>query len=157
MDTAADRDRAGRDRAVVDCAAEAERNRDGVSDAPSPIDFVLLLFGVGLLLTIGTEFAYLIDSFGYRMNTVFKFYYQAWALVGSGSAFAAYYLIAGRETQHDRARCGGRRRRDRRRAWADLPGDGDPHDDGRVRLSLRWMRWTIRRALRPMIMPRSNG
>jgi YYY domain-containing protein len=64
-------------------------------DAPSPLDFVLLLFGVGLLLTIGTEFLYLIDSFGYRMNTVFKFYYQAWALWAVASAFAAFYLIAG--------------------------------------------------------------
>ncbi len=64
-------------------------------DARSPIDFVLLLFGVGLLLTISTEFVYLIDSFGYRMNTIFKFYYQAWALWAVASAFAAYYLIGG--------------------------------------------------------------
>jgi uncharacterized membrane protein len=64
-------------------------------NAPSPIDFVLLLFGVGLLLTIGTEFAYLVDGFGTRMNTVFKFYYQAWALWAVASAFGAYYLIAG--------------------------------------------------------------
>ncbi len=64
-------------------------------DTWSPIDFVLLLFGVGLLLTIGTEFVFLIDSFGYRMNTIFKFYYQAWALWSAASAFAAYYLIAG--------------------------------------------------------------
>ena len=49
----------------------------------------------GLLLTIGTEFVYLIDGFGYRMNTIFKFYYQAWALWAVASAFAAYYLIAG--------------------------------------------------------------
>ncbi len=64
-------------------------------DARSPIDFVLLLFGVGLLLTIGTEFVYIIDGFGTRMNTIFKFYYQAWALWSVASAFAAYYLIAG--------------------------------------------------------------
>jgi YYY domain-containing protein len=63
--------------------------------AASPIDFVLLLFGVGLLLTIGTEFLFLIDGFGNRMNTVFKFYYQAWALWAVASAFAAYYLISG--------------------------------------------------------------
>ena len=64
-------------------------------DAWSPIDFVLLLFGVGLLLTIGTEFVYIIDGFGTRMNTIFKFYYQAWALWSVAAAFAAYYLIAG--------------------------------------------------------------
>ncbi len=61
----------------------------------SPIDFVLLLFGVGLLLTIGTEFFYLVDGFGDRMNTVFKFYYQAWALWAVAGAFAVYYLVAG--------------------------------------------------------------
>ena len=64
-------------------------------EAHSPIDFVLLLFGVGLLLTIGTEFVYLVDGFGYRMNTIFKFYYQAWALWAVAAAFAAFYLIAG--------------------------------------------------------------
>jgi YYY domain-containing protein len=64
-------------------------------NAASPIDFALLLFGVGLLLTIGTEFVYIVDGFGTRMNTIFKFYYQAWALWAVASAFAAYYLIAG--------------------------------------------------------------
>ncbi len=64
-------------------------------NAPSPVDFVLLLFGVGLLLTIGTEFMFLVDGFGYRMNTIFKFYYQAWALWAVASAFAAFYLIVG--------------------------------------------------------------
>jgi uncharacterized membrane protein len=64
-------------------------------EAHSPIDFVLLLFGVGLLLTLGTEFVYIVDGFGTRMNTIFKFYYQAWALWSVASAFAAYYLISG--------------------------------------------------------------
>ncbi len=69
--------------------------KDAPRDASSPVDFVLLLLGVGALLTLGTEFVYIIDGFGYRMNTVFKFYYQAWALWAVASAFAAYYLIAG--------------------------------------------------------------
>jgi uncharacterized membrane protein len=76
----------------------ARRKQSMIEDehqAASPIDFALLLFGVGLLLTIGTEFVYLVDGFGYRMNTVFKFYYQAWALWAVASAFAAFYLIAG--------------------------------------------------------------
>ncbi len=89
-------------------------------DAPSPIDFVLLLFGVGLLLTIGTEFVYLIDGFGYRMNTIFKFYYQAWALWAVASAFAAYYLIAGAQLNPIVRGAGRRRCGDRRRAGADL-------------------------------------
>ncbi|MCX7670221.1 MAG: DUF2298 domain-containing protein, partial [Anaerolineae bacterium] len=39
--------------------------------------FALLLIGLALLLTFGVEFVYLRDLFGTRMNTVFKFYYQA--------------------------------------------------------------------------------
>ena len=70
---------------------------DAARQPASPIDFALLLFGVGLLLTIGTEFFYLVDGFGTRMNTIFKFYYQAWALWAVASAFAAYYLIAGEQ------------------------------------------------------------
>lgn len=40
--------------------------------------FVLLLISLGALLLIGPEFLYLRDQFGSRINTVFKFYYQAW-------------------------------------------------------------------------------
>ena len=68
-----------------------------VCEGDSSLDFGLLLYAIGLLLTLGTEFAFIIDSFGYRMNTVFKFYYQAWALWSVASAFGAYYLLAGSE------------------------------------------------------------
>ena len=54
--------------------------------------FTLALFGTGLLLTYAVEFVYIKDTFGTRMNTVFKFYYQAWLLMGVGSAYALYYL-----------------------------------------------------------------
>jgi len=56
---------------------------------------VLLLSAVGLLLTVGVEFFYVIDFFGNRMNTVFKFYYQAWALWSVAAAFGTYYLLSG--------------------------------------------------------------
>ena len=58
------------------------------------VDFVLLLSAVGLLLAVGVEFFYIIDGFGDRMNTVFKFYYQAWALWSVAAAFGAYYLLS---------------------------------------------------------------
>jgi YYY domain-containing protein len=54
--------------------------------------FVLVLTLVALLLTLSVEFVYLKDVFATRMNTVFKFYYQAWVLLGISSAFAIYYL-----------------------------------------------------------------
>jgi YYY domain-containing protein len=54
--------------------------------------FVFLLIFTGLCLTLSTEFLYLRDSFGVRMNTVFKFYYQAWVMLGCASAYAAWWL-----------------------------------------------------------------
>jgi uncharacterized membrane protein len=49
--------------------------------------FVLLLAGIGLALVYAPEFVFLRDYFGTRMNTVFKFYYQGWLLLGLASAY----------------------------------------------------------------------
>jgi YYY domain-containing protein len=54
--------------------------------------FALLMAAMGLLLTLSTEFIFLRDTFGTRMNTIFKFYYQAWVLLGLASAFGLFYL-----------------------------------------------------------------
>ncbi|MCS7056694.1 MAG: DUF2298 domain-containing protein, partial [Thermoflexales bacterium] len=62
---------------------------------PTPLaPFVLLLFGAGALLTLSVEFVFLRDLFGTRMNTVFKFYYQAWTLWAVAGGFAIMSLIA---------------------------------------------------------------
>ena len=57
--------------------------------------FVLLCAVVGLLLTLSVEYFYLVDNFRVRMNTIFKFYFQAWVLMAVASAFAAYWLSRG--------------------------------------------------------------
>jgi YYY domain-containing protein len=49
--------------------------------------FAVLMVGLALLLTLSVEFVYLRDLFGTRMNTVFKFYYQAWVLLGLAAAY----------------------------------------------------------------------
>jgi YYY domain-containing protein len=68
-------------------------------DVPSParVDsttvFVLLMVLVGLALTLTVEWVYLRDNFGVRMNTVFKFYFQGWVLMGLASAYGSYCLL----------------------------------------------------------------
>jgi uncharacterized membrane protein len=51
------------------------------------------LIFTGLSLTLVVEYLYLRDSFGVRMNTVFKFYYQAWVMLGCASAYGAWWLL----------------------------------------------------------------
>lgn len=62
--------------------------------------FALLMAFVGLLLVYAPEFVYLRDNFGTRMNTVFKFYYQGWLLLGLSSSYAivvaSWRVFAGR-------------------------------------------------------------
>ena len=61
---------------------------------PGATGSVLLLIGMGLVLTLFPEFLYLKDNFGVRINTVFKFYYQAWVLWSLAAAYAAYSIVA---------------------------------------------------------------
>lgn len=56
------------------------------------VEFALACAVVALLLTLSVEFFYLIDVFRARMNTIFKFYFQAWVLMAIASAFAVYWL-----------------------------------------------------------------
>ncbi len=55
--------------------------------------FVLLMIVLGGVMVIAPEFIYLRDNFGARMNTIFKFYYQAWMLWSLAAGFSAVLLI----------------------------------------------------------------
>ena len=55
--------------------------------------FALLLIFLGTLLIIGPDFIYLRDNFNYRINTIFKFYYQAWVMLSLAAAYAVAVLL----------------------------------------------------------------
>jgi len=75
---------------TVDRRPETEDN-SSVYRPPSTV-FVLLLITLGALLVLGPEFLYLRDQFGTRINTVFKFYYQAWMLWSLAASYGITVL-----------------------------------------------------------------
>ncbi|HEX8990842.1 MAG TPA: DUF2298 domain-containing protein [Anaerolineales bacterium] len=67
---------------------------DPLLTARSPVAvFVLLLMILAGLLVLAPEFVFLRDVFSSRLNTVFKFYYQAWLLWSIAAAFAVAVLL----------------------------------------------------------------
>ncbi len=60
---------------------------------PDGIAFTLVLLITGALLILGPEWVYLRDNFGNRMNTVFKLYYQAWAVWGVAAAIGVWWIL----------------------------------------------------------------
>lgn len=63
---------------------------------PPSTGFALLLIGMALCLSLFCEFFYLRDNFFVRINTVFKLYYQAWALWSIAAAYALVSILADR-------------------------------------------------------------
>jgi YYY domain-containing protein len=61
-----------------------------------PDRFAALLAVVATLLVLTPEFFFLQDLFSSRMNTVFKFYYQAWMLWALAAAYGSAVLISQR-------------------------------------------------------------
>ncbi|MEO8356416.1 MAG: DUF2298 domain-containing protein [Chloroflexota bacterium] len=68
--------------------------RDGQPFTLHPSSFILLLIALGTLLILGPDYLYLRDNFGYRINTVFKFYYQAWILLSLAAAFGIAVMLS---------------------------------------------------------------
>jgi YYY domain-containing protein len=73
---------------------QTRESADVALGASNALDaFVLMLFGAGAVLTLAVEFVFLRDLFSTRMNTVFKLYYQAWALWAVAGAYAIVRLV----------------------------------------------------------------
>ena len=62
-------------------------------DLNKPAVFTVLLILAGLLLVLTPEFVYLYDFFGWRINTIFKFYFQVWMIWSIAAAFATTVLL----------------------------------------------------------------
>ncbi len=81
---------------------DGQSPRQRVTASPLPLSpsphlpvsdlFAVALIGLALLLTLVPEFVYLRDLFGTRMNTVFKFYYQAWVMLALVAAYGVSRL-----------------------------------------------------------------
>lgn len=72
-------------------AGSLPAGKSGAGRDPLPFVWMLILFGG--LLVLAPEFVYLRDQFGSRMNTVFKFYYQAWELWSVAAAFGCVVYL----------------------------------------------------------------
>ena len=73
-----------------------EEAAEGETEQPAQCSsecFVFLVILMGGLLAIFPEFFYLRDQFGWRMNTIFKFYFQVWMLWSLAAAYAVSGLI----------------------------------------------------------------
>jgi len=77
-------------------AGGAEALAEGAHSAESG-SFAALLALVGAGLVLFPEFFYLRDQFGWRMNTIFKFYYQAWIVWSLAAAYASARLWQARQ------------------------------------------------------------
>ncbi len=99
---AEDRDPAGAPEAASEIAnriPETENQipgadfRNSTGDYGFSSTFVLLLITLAGLLVVLPEFVFIRDQFASRMNTIFKFYYQAWLLWSLAAAFGTAVLL----------------------------------------------------------------
>ncbi len=66
---------------------------DPLTTSTVPDNFIFLLILGGMILALVPEFVFLRDLFGYRINTIFKFYYQTWLLWSTAAAYGTITLF----------------------------------------------------------------
>ena len=73
---------------VISIGTSYLRNTDHKNKISKQDLFIGCLVFLGIGLVLFPEVFYLRDQFGWRMNTIFKFYFQAWILLSISSAYA---------------------------------------------------------------------
>jgi len=81
------------DKGGLKIGVNEEKEQHPLHFVPQPSSFILFLILLGALLVLAPEFVFLHDQFPNRMNTIFKFYYQAWLLWSLASAFGVAVLL----------------------------------------------------------------
>lgn len=66
--------------------------RRDIELAQPAVMMALAMLLTGALLLLGPEWVYLRDNFGWRMNTLFKFYFQTWTLWSLAAAFGSWHM-----------------------------------------------------------------
>ena len=74
--------------ALLAAALRAPAGADGVALA-----FTLGVAAMGVALVMGPELFYVVDTFDNRMNTVFKLFYQAWAILAVAAPLTLYFGV----------------------------------------------------------------
>lgn len=72
---------------------EPTREERIVVTYPPATGFAMLVALIGLVLVLTPEFFYLRDNFGTRINTIFKFYLQAWVVFSIASAYGVFSVL----------------------------------------------------------------
>lgn len=70
----------------------SQRTSPTATQLPSTHTFAFLLTLIGALLVLVPEFFFLRDFFGYRINTIFKFYFLVWLLWAIAAAYGTFVL-----------------------------------------------------------------
>jgi len=70
-----------------------EKEKRTSNFSPQASSFILILIILAALLVLAPEFVFLRDQFNNRINTIFKFYYQAWMLWSLAAAFGVAVLL----------------------------------------------------------------
>lgn len=73
---------------IVRISHDGNLNSSITNEKEKSNQYIQIIIILGALLCIFPEFFYLRDQFGWRMNTIFKFYFQAWILFSLAAAYS---------------------------------------------------------------------